>query len=108
MDGINSVQSYNVHTIAIQVPISDLTRNHNTPDERALRPARSSVSGPRPAVGRRRVFDSDKGKYVGHGPYKQVSRLGNPLFNEVLVPMGEKDMWNARGAARRQAPSRST
>ena len=25
----------------------------------------------------------------------QVSRLGNPLFNEVIVPMGKKDRWNA-------------
>jgi hypothetical protein len=24
----------------------------------------------------------------------QVSRLGNPLFNEVIVPLGEKDDWN--------------
>ncbi len=25
----------------------------------------------------------------------QVSRLGNPLFNEVIVPLGDKDRWNA-------------
>ena len=25
------------------------------------------------------------------GPEVQVSRLGNPLFNEVIVPMGKKD-----------------
>ena len=29
------------------------------------------------------------------GPFVQVSRLGNPLFNEVIVPMGRKDEWNA-------------
>jgi hypothetical protein len=28
------------------------------------------------------------------GPWTQVSRLGNPLFNEVLVPMERKDDWN--------------
>ena len=28
------------------------------------------------------------------GPYQQVSRLGMPLFNEVIVPMGRKDRWN--------------
>ena len=43
-----------------------------------------------------RVFDSAQGKFVGHGPYKQVSRLGNPLFNEVLIPMADKDYWNSR------------
>ena len=25
----------------------------------------------------------------------QVSRLANPLFNEVVVPLGKKDLWNA-------------
>jgi hypothetical protein len=29
----------------------------------------------------------------------QVSRLGNPLFNEVIVPLGEKDAWNGRPPA---------
>lgn len=29
------------------------------------------------------------------GPFAQVSRLGNPLFNEVVVPMSEKDLWNS-------------
>ncbi|MEU6020465.1 DUF4331 domain-containing protein [Micromonospora sp. NPDC047134] len=28
------------------------------------------------------------------GPFTQVSRLGNPLFNEVIVPMAQKDLWN--------------
>ena len=28
------------------------------------------------------------------GPFTQVSRLGNPLFNEVIVPMSQKDRWN--------------
>ena len=42
------------------------------------------------------------------GPWVQVSRLGNPLFNEVIVPLGEKDRWNARRPGRRQRTSRST
>ncbi len=29
------------------------------------------------------------------GPWQQVSRLGNPLFNEVINPMGKKDLWNS-------------
>ena len=43
-----------------------------------------------------RIFDKPTGKYIGTGPWVQVSRLGNPLFNEVIVPMAEKDEWNAR------------
>ena len=42
-------------------------------------------------------------RYPGHngrrrrsvGSWAQVSRLGNPLFNEVVVPLGKKDLWNA-------------
>jgi len=94
MDGINSVQSFNVHTIALQVPISDLTRYHDTPTDVF---GAHSVIGVWSAAKRQasRVFHTSKGKFVGHGPFKQVSRLGNPLFNEVLVPMAEKDHWNA-------------
>ncbi len=29
------------------------------------------------------------------GPWVQVSRLGNPLINEVVIPMGNKDLWNS-------------
>jgi hypothetical protein len=98
MDGINSVQSYNVHTIALQVPISDLTRYHDTPKDVL---GSHSVIGVWSAAGRQasRMFDQKQGKFVGHGPYRQVSRLGNPLFNEVLVPMAEKDIWNAQEPA---------
>jgi hypothetical protein len=95
MDGINSVQSYNVHTIAIQVPINDVTRNHDRPTNPL---AGRSVIGVWSTASRRksRIFDQMTGSYVGRGPWKQVSRLGNPLFNEVIVPMAEKDQWNAR------------
>ena len=43
-----------------------------------------------------RMWDANIGTYVAHGPWEQVSRLANPLFNEVIVPMAEKDQWNAR------------
>jgi hypothetical protein len=41
-----------------------------------------------------RVYDSDAGEYVNAGPFVQVSRLGNPLVNEVIIPLGQKDLWN--------------
>jgi hypothetical protein len=34
------------------------------------------------------------------GPWNQVSRLGNPLFNEVIVPLAQKDRWNSVGPDR--------
>ena len=84
-----------MHTLAIQVPIKDAG---------ARRRAQRAPSAANAAIGvwtsasrqKSRIFDSAQGKFVGHGPYKQVSRLGNPLFNEVLVPMADKDYWNSR------------
>jgi len=95
MGGVNSVQSYNVHTIALQVPITELTRDHSKPTDVN---AAKAVIGVWATASRRkaRIFDQDSGSYVGNGPWEQVSRLGNPLFNEVVVPMAEKDQWNAR------------
>ncbi|WP_148616024.1 DUF4331 domain-containing protein [Nocardioides rubriscoriae] len=95
MDGINSVQSYNVHTIAIQVPSSELTRDGQDQDGIVLN--RRNTIGVWATASRRsaRVFKKNLGKYGGTGPAVQVSRLGNPLVNEVLIPMSEKDKWNA-------------
>ena len=93
MNGVNSVQSYNVHTIALEIPIKQLTRDGSVPKNPL---SKKAVIGVWATASRRksRMFDKAKGKYVGHGPWEQVSRLGNPLFNEVLVPMAEKDKWN--------------
>jgi hypothetical protein len=92
--GVNASKTFNVHSIVAQVPISDLTRNHNRPTDVM---SSGSVIGIWASASRRksRMFDKTTGKYLGHGPWSQVSRLGNPLFNEVIVPMAEKDEWNA-------------
>lgn len=94
MDGINAVQAYNVHTIAISVPISELTRDGSTPTRVN---ARKSVIGVWATASRRRgrTWNAQRGAYDGSGRFVQVSRLANPLFNEVIVPMAEKDRWNA-------------
>jgi len=84
-NGVNATNNFNVNSIAIQVPISAVT-----------------ISG-HPVIGvwttasrqKARIFDADSGDYVNAGPWEQVSRLGNPLVNEVLIGMGDKDRWNA-------------
>ncbi|CAN5258688.1 DUF4331 domain-containing protein [soil metagenome] len=95
MDGVNSVETFNVHTIAIEVPINEVTRYRDRPTDPSKR---SSVIGVWATASRRksRIIDSTTGKTVGTGPWKLVSRLGNPLFNEVITPMAEKDLWNHR------------
>jgi hypothetical protein len=94
MGGKNAVQSYNVHTIALQVPIDEVTAGGDRPTDPM---SADAVIGVWATASRRkgRVYDSKLGKYVGNGPWVQVSRLGNPLFNEVIVPMAEKDAWNS-------------
>jgi hypothetical protein len=92
--GVNSLQGFNVHSIVLQVPISEVSRKGDRPTDPAKA---SSVIGVWSSASRRksRIFDRATGSYVGHGPWEQVSRLGNPLFNEVIVPMAHKDAWNA-------------
>ena len=57
----------------------------------------NSVIGVWTAAYRQKVrVRDDGGDHFCTGPYVQVSRLGNPLVNEVLIPMGQKDYWNSQ------------
>jgi Domain of unknown function (DUF4331) len=92
--GINSLASKNVHTIAIQVPISALTSSGKMP---------TSVTDPAAVLGvwttasRQTVKRIDaEGTTTYSGPYVQLSRLGMPLVNEVVVPMALKDFFNSQ------------
>jgi Domain of unknown function (DUF4331) len=76
--GKDFLAGYAVHTIALQIPISQLdTASHTI--------------GVWSAADRRQTTVAGKG---GRGPWVQVSRLGNPLINEVVIPTGLKDEWN--------------
>jgi hypothetical protein len=94
--GVNATANVNVHTIAIQVPIRDLTRNHRRP-RKVDDPA--ATIGVYASASRQKVLVREPSDDRSTGPYVQVSRLGNPLFNEVIVPMGRKDEWNSRKPA---------
>jgi hypothetical protein len=86
MPGVNATKFLNVHSIVLQVPISSVTS-----------PGRP-VIGVWTTASRRRVgiFDDTGGARFFSGPHTQVSRLGNPLINEVLIPMSKKDYWNTQ------------
>ncbi len=88
--GVNATRGFNVHTIAIQVPIGMLTVDGSVPKDPA---SSQSVIGVYASASRRKAHIRDS---VATGPFVQVSRLGNPLFNEVIVPMSKKDNWNKR------------
>ena len=92
-DGVNATRTANVHCIAIQVPITMLTRDGSRPTDALDSRASLGIWG---SASRRKVSVRDTvGDDLETGPWVQVSRLGNPLFNEVITPMAEKDRWNA-------------
>lgn len=94
MAGINTLSKVNVHSIVLQVPIADLTGHGRVPTDVMDLDSTIGIwtAANRP---RARLWDSRRERYVFQGPQQQASRLGNPLFNEVLVPMSRKDAWNA-------------
>ncbi len=88
--GIDYLAGYNVHTIAIQVPISALTRDGSIPPH-----GKASILGAWTGGWRHKTTTiGPDNKRTGTG-YQQVSRLGIPLVNEVLLPVGVKDFFNA-------------
>ena len=91
--GVNATKALNVHSIALQIPKRQLTRGGVNPTSVA---APTSVIGVWTAASRQRarILAGPSAGGVEAGPYVQVSRLGNPLVNEVIIPMGDKDRWN--------------
>jgi hypothetical protein len=88
----DSLAGYNVHTIAIEVPIAALTVNGRQPasgsDPNAVIGVWSTAS--RPSVTVRKG-----GEEKASGTQIQVSRLGQPLVNEVVIPRAAKDLFNS-------------
>ncbi|MGP0029048.1 MAG: DUF4331 domain-containing protein [Acidimicrobiales bacterium] len=95
MAGINATAGLNVHSIALQIPITEITRNQSVPSNPALA---TSCIGVWTTASRRRVriYEEAPGNNVTTGPFIQISRLGNPLVNEVVIPMAQKDFWNTQ------------
>jgi hypothetical protein len=121
--GVNAVNGFNVHSIALQVPISALlsgprsngrgSYNYGydaaTPNISSNYSRGSGTSGvigvwasaSRQTIRVNPVYSIGGGTYNPStaGPYTQISRLGNPLINEVIIPMGQKDYWNSQPPA---------
>ncbi len=91
-DGVDSLAQANVHAIVIQVPIAMLTSNGSVPTD-VMSPM--ATIGVYASASRQRGSTIRNGQRTSMGPWEQVSRLGNPLFNEVIVPLARKDEWNS-------------
>ncbi len=89
--GVDGFKGFNVMHYAIVIPVSALPSVAYTG---ALQPASTGVgvyaSVSRPRISLRKSDDADERS----GPYMQVNRLANPLFNEVLVALADKDNYN--------------
>jgi Domain of unknown function (DUF4331) len=103
--GVDTTKGFSVHTIAIQVPTKMLSHDGSTPTDPK---DNDSVVGIWASASRRKAtilpgdgddddsgqLDEDSSPGIQTGPFTQVSRLGMPLINEVIIPLGKKDLWN--------------
>jgi hypothetical protein len=89
--GVNRFSGFNVSTIAIEVPITRITR-----DARPAAATENPVIGMYASTARRSVKVRGKdGDVRTGGPWVQVSRMANPLVNELIITTPFKDRWNA-------------
>jgi len=85
--GIDSLSGFNVHSIVLQVPISRLLSSQSDPVIGVWATASRQTTCIRDVT----AFNVAKCT----GAFVQVSRLGNPLVNEVVLPRALKDAFNS-------------
>jgi hypothetical protein len=83
--GVDMLSGFNVHEMAIEMPMSVLTGNTGTTKLGAY----ASTSRPQITV------LGKEGEKKGEGVSVQVQRLANPLVNELIIGTVDKDLWNA-------------
>jgi hypothetical protein len=86
---VDSVSAFNVHSLVIEVPIAHVTMDNQGPTTTAEPVIGMWAGTRRPTT---RVLSL--GGQTTSISYTQVSRLGMPLVNEVVIPMGLKDVFN--------------
>ena len=107
---IDGLKCLNVSTIAMQIDIAALQKDHKSVAQAANILDPDYVIGVWASASRKKIsvlkdytdYEEEMTSKVNNdksipdkGPWVQVSRLGMPLTNEVIVPIGDKDYWNA-------------
>jgi hypothetical protein len=88
---------FNVHTIAIKVAISKLQKDGKTSGQATSILDPDYVIGVWASASRQKIRTlTTNGDRNYSGEWVQVSRLGMPLTNEVVIPVGMKDKWNSK------------
>lgn len=95
--GKDGLAKFNVHSIVVEVPIATLQKGGKTTAAATSILDADFVIGVWANASRQEIttFDSTGGAPTSSGAWIQVSRLGMPLTNEAINPIGQKDKWNA-------------
>ncbi|CAN5274665.1 hypothetical protein BH09BAC1_BH09BAC1_05450 [soil metagenome] len=92
----DGLRRLNVSTIAIQVDISTLQKDGQAVSAAANILDADYVIGVWASASRQQIRTLNPGGGQSYaGPWVQVSRLGMPLTNEAVIPIGMKDLWNS-------------
>jgi Domain of unknown function (DUF4331) len=91
----DGVARFNVHTIALKIPINLLQKDGKMVSQAANILDGDFVIGVYASASRRQIKTLQGDSVASSGSWVQVSRLGMPLTNEAVIPIGMKDKWNA-------------
>jgi hypothetical protein len=86
---------FNCHTIALKIPISMLQKDGLSVSSASNILDGNFVIGVWASASRQQIKTLSAGTDSYTGTWVQVSRLGMPLTNEAIIPIGSKDKWNA-------------
>lgn len=88
----DGLSGYNVHSIALEIPTTQLTSDGKAPGNTA---SDANTIGVWASASRKKVnILRGNGQSIGYGPWVQVSRLGLPLINEAVIGLQDKDKYN--------------
>ena len=99
---IDALNRYNVHSIALKIPINLLQKDGKTVLQAANILDGDYVIGVWASASRQQIktfSTTGGGTETFSGNWVQVSRLGMPLVNEAIIPVGMKDKWNSSNPA---------
>ncbi len=88
----DGLAGYNVHSIALEIPIGRVTGTGNGPKHNGT-PGNDTTLGIW-AASSRRSGSGDAAESNSNGSWTQVSRIGIPLVNEAIIGLQDKDKYN--------------
>src|SRR5688500_15839778 len=100
--GIDQLSGFNVHTIALEVPSSWLTKDGEGPSDTAFPALGAYANTYRRSTTVMRDSDDNNERRQVSGNWVQVQRLANPLINETIIGTVDKDRWNSLDPSKEQ------